>query len=47
MYNAPITNRERNMKRKKWDSKTKWHIVLEGKKGRPVADICAEYNVAP
>lgn len=34
------------MKRKKWDSKTKWHIVLEGIKGRPVADICVEYNVA-
>ena len=33
------------MKRRKWDSKTKWMAVLEGLKGRPVAEICAEYGV--
>ena len=34
------------MKRKKWDSKTKWLIVLEGLKGRPVADICIDHNIS-
>ena len=34
------------MKRKKWDSKTKWLIVLEGLKGRAVAEICAEYSLS-
>ena len=34
------------MKRKKWDSKTKWLIVLQGMKGRLVAEICTEYGVA-
>lgn len=34
------------MKRKKWDSKTKWLIVLEGLKGKPVADICIEQGIA-
>ena len=34
------------MKRKKWDSKTKWHIVIEGFRGRAMAEICVEYNVA-
>ena len=33
------------MKRKKWDSKTKWFIVLEGLKGRKVADICVEHGI--
>jgi len=34
------------MKRKKWDSKTKWLIILEGLKGRKVADICSEHGIA-
>ena len=34
------------MRRKKWDSKTKWLIVLEGLKGRAVAEICAEYGIS-
>ena len=34
------------MKRKKWDSKTKWLIVLEGLKGRPVSEICTEHNLS-
>lgn len=33
------------MTRKKWDSKTKWLIVLEGIKGRKVADICNEHGI--
>lgn len=34
------------MRRKKWDSKTKWLIVLEGLKGRAIAEICAEHNIS-
>lgn len=34
------------MKRRKWDSKTKSQIVLEGLKGRPVADICNDYQIS-
>lgn len=34
------------MKRNKWDSKTKWLIVLEGLKGRPVAELCIEHNLS-
>ncbi len=34
------------MKRKKWNSKTKWLIVLEGLKGRAVAEICVEHNLS-
>ena len=32
------------MKRKNWNSKTKWLIVLEGLKGRAVAAICVEHK---
>ena len=34
------------MQRRKFDSKTKSAIVLEGLKGRPVADICNEYQIS-
>ena len=34
------------MPRRKWDAKTKANIVLQGLKGRPVADICAEYQIS-
>lgn len=34
------------MRRKKWDSKTKWLIVLEGLKGKAVSEICAEHNLS-
>jgi len=34
------------MRRKKWNSKTKWLIVLEGFKGRAVSEICTEYNLS-
>jgi len=34
------------MKRRKWDSKTKARIVLEGLKGRPVSELCSEYQIS-
>ena len=33
------------MKRRKWDSKTKAKIVLEGLSGRSVSEICSEYQI--
>ena len=33
------------MKRRRWDSKTKTKIVLEGQFGRPVSEICNEYGI--
>lgn len=33
------------MKRRKWDSKTKALIVLQGLKGRQVSDICNEHQI--
>jgi len=33
------------MKRRRWDSKTKTKIVLEGFSGRPVSEICNEYGI--
>jgi len=33
------------MKRRKWDSKTKTKIVLEGLSGRPVSEICNDYGI--
>jgi len=33
------------MKQRKWDPKAKAKIVLEGIKGRPVAEICNEYQI--
>ena len=34
------------MKRRKWDSKAKATIILEGLKGKPVAAICQEYQIS-
>ena len=34
------------MDRRKWDPKVKTAIVLEGLKGRPIADICNEYQIS-
>lgn len=34
------------MKRRKWDSKTKAMIVLQGLKGRPIAEICTEHQIS-
>ena len=33
------------MKQRKWDPKAKAKIILEGIKGKPVAEICAEYQI--
>jgi transposase-like protein len=34
------------MKRRKWDAKTKAMIILQGLKGKPVADICLEHQIS-
>ena len=34
------------MRRRKWDSQKKATIVLQGLKGRPIADICTEYQIS-
>jgi transposase len=34
------------MHRRKWDAQTKALIVLEGPKGKPVAEICAEHQIS-
>jgi transposase-like protein len=34
------------MVRRRWDAQTKATIVLQGLKGRPVADICTEHQVS-
>jgi transposase-like protein len=33
------------MKRRTWDAKTKALIILEGLKGKPVAEICTEHQI--
>ena len=34
------------MHRRKWDAKTKAMIVLEGLKGKPVAELCTEHQIS-
>ena len=34
------------MRKRKWDAKTKAMIVLEGLKGKPVAEICTEHQIS-
>jgi transposase-like protein len=34
------------MKNRKWDAKTKAIIVMEGIKGKPVSEICAEHSLS-
>ena len=34
------------MRKRKWDAKTKALIVLEGLKGKPVAEICNEHRIS-
>lgn len=34
------------MKRRKWDSKTKAMVVIQGLKGQTVAEICAEHQIS-
>ena len=33
-------------KRRQWKAAEKSRIILEGLKGRPIADICAEYQIS-
>ena len=33
------------MKRRQWDAKAKARIVLEGLQGKPVAELCHEYQI--
>ncbi|MFI5323433.1 MAG: hypothetical protein ACHQ6U_07860 [Thermodesulfobacteriota bacterium] len=33
------------MKQRRWDSKTKTKILLEGQSGRPVSEICNEQEL--
>ena len=34
------------MKQRKWDSKTKVKVVVEGLKGKSIANICNEYQIS-
>jgi transposase-like protein len=34
------------MKRRKWDAHTKAMIVIEGLKGKPVAELCTEHQIS-
>jgi len=34
------------MPRRKWDAQTKATVVLQGLKGRPIADICIEHQIS-
>jgi transposase-like protein len=34
------------MQRRKWDTKTKALIVIEGLQGKPVAEICNEHQIS-
>ncbi len=34
------------MKRRKWDPKTKAMIVIQGLKGKPVAEVCLEHQIS-
>jgi transposase-like protein len=34
------------MHKRKWDPKTKAMIIMEGLKGKPVAEICTEHQIS-
>ena len=34
------------MQRRKWDPKTKAIVVIQGLKGKPVSEICAEHQIS-
>ena len=34
------------MKRRQWDAKTKAKIVLEGLSGKPISEICSQYQIS-
>ena len=35
------------MKQRKWDSKTKAKIVLEGLRGKQISQICNDHQISP
>jgi transposase-like protein len=35
------------LQRRKWEAHTKAMTVLEGLRGKPVAEICAEHQISP
>jgi transposase-like protein len=41
-----VTRRKTAMKNRKWEAKTKALIVMEGIKGKPVSEICAEHQLS-
>jgi transposase-like protein len=34
------------MRKRRWDAKTKAMVVIEGLKGKPVAEICNEHQIS-
>jgi transposase-like protein len=34
------------MRRRKWDSKAKAMIILQGLKGKPLAELCTEHHIS-
>lgn len=34
------------MKRRQWDAKTKAKIVLDGLSGKPVGELCSQYQIS-
>jgi transposase-like protein len=34
------------MKRRQWDAKTKAKIVLEGLSGKPLSELCTQYQIS-
>jgi len=41
-----VNEGETAMQRRKWDAKTKAMIVVQGLKGKPVAEICLEHQIS-
>ena len=41
-----LTERRSAMHRRKWDAETKTKIVIQGLQGRPVAELCNEYQIS-
>jgi transposase-like protein len=35
------------MQQRQWDAKTKARIVVQGLQGKPVAELCNEYQISP
>lgn len=43
---ATLMSEVQDMKRRKWDPKKKFKAVVEGIKGRKIAEICNEYEIS-